>query len=171
MPREELAFHPEYQAYYDQPAGKEHYRLLEGISDASSGIVVDVGTLFGSSALALAHNPNVQVYSYDIKNHIPPHAAIRKVPNISFRIKDGIKAVPEFVRDTRVVCLDIDPHDGIQEAAFFDALVAHGYTGIVVCDDIHLNPAMEQWWGSITQRKEDKTAEGHWSGTGIVYFD
>ena len=133
--------------------------------------MVDVGTLFGSSALALSHNPDVRVVSYDIKNHIPPHAKIRDVSNLAFRIKDGVKPVPEFVRDTRVICLDIDPHDGVQEKAFFDALVEHGYRGMVVCDDIHLNPAMEGWWNSVEQRKEDRTADGHWSGTGIVYFD
>jgi hypothetical protein len=171
MPRVELAFQSEYQGYYDEPAGKEHYRMLEELSSKAVGMVVDVGTLYGSSALALAHNPSVQVVSYDIKNHIPDGAVIRKVPNITFKIRDGIKAVPEFVHTTSLIVLDIDPHDGVQETEFFKALVENGYKGTVVCDDIHLNPAMEAWWAGIEQRKEDKTAEGHWSGTGVVYFE
>jgi protein-L-isoaspartate O-methyltransferase len=170
MPRPELDFQKEYQGYFDEPAGKEHYRLLEKLSLKASGLVVDVGTLYGSSALALSHNPEVRVVSYDIKNHIPDAAAIRAVPNITFVIGDGVKAVPEFAKLTDLIVLDIDPHDGIQEAAFFAALVDNGYAGIVVCDDIHLNAAMEAWWASIEQRKEDLTLEGHWSGTGIVYF-
>jgi len=171
MPRAELAYKPDYQGYYDEPAGKEHYRMLEDLSSKATGMVVDVGTLYGSSALALAHNPSVQVVSYDIENHIPEKEIIRQVPNITFRLLDGIKAIPEFVDKTSLIVLDIDPHDGIQETAFFKALVEYKYKGIVVCDDIHLNPAMEAWWVGIQQRKEDKTHEGHWSGTGIVYFD
>lgn len=170
MPRSELEFQKEYQGYFDEPAGREHYRLLEKLSSEASGTIIDVGTLYGSSALALAANPDVRVITYDIKNHIPVNAGIRSVPNIEFRIRDGVLAVPDFVSETQLIVLDIDPHDGIQEAAFFEALEQHGYKGIVVCDDIHLNPAMEAWWSGIKQPKEDVTPQGHWSGTGIVSF-
>lgn len=171
MPRPELAHVPEYQRYFDEPAGREHYRLLEELSEAYEGdVVVDVGTLYGSSALALAANPKVQVWTYDIRSHVPETAGVREVPNISFRIKDGIEAVPDFVDKTSLILLDVDPHDGEQEARFFEALAKHGYRGDVVCDDIHLNPAMKAWWESVTLPKEDLTHKGHWSGTGIVHF-
>lgn len=171
MPRPELAFQPLYQQYFDQPAGKEHYRLLEQLAAEESGVVVDVGTLYGSSALALSSNPDVHVWSYDIVSHIPEDALIRSTPNISFYLKNGIDAVPDFVDKTKLIVLDVDPHDGEQEKAFFEQLVKYGYKGRVVCDDIHLNTAMMTWWDSVSQRKEDVTKEGHWSGTGIVYFD
>ena len=169
--RPELSFTPEYQGYFDLPAGREHYRLLEKLAAQATGVVVDVGTLYGSSALALASNPEVQVWSYDITNNIPQGAAIRRVPNIDFRLQDGIQAIPEFVDKTSLILLDVDPHDGIQEQEFMRVLAEHGYKGVVVCDDIHLSPQMSAWWNGIQQRKEDKTSEGHWSGTGIVYFD
>jgi predicted O-methyltransferase YrrM len=42
-----------------------------------------------------------------------------------------------------LILLDIDPHDGIQEAKFLDILRRIQYQGIVIMDDIHLNPAMD----------------------------
>ena len=177
MSRPELAFAPAYQRYFDEPAGREHYRLLEKLSaeSAPGSVLVDVGTLHGSSALALAANPAVEVWSYDISSHIPAAdrggAAMRATPNISWRLQNGIAAIPEFAGRTSLILLDVDPHDGVQELEFFAGLARAGYRGRVVCDDIHLNEAMRAWWAGVTQRKEDWTAQGHWSGTGIVYFD
>lgn len=168
--RPELAFVPQYQLYFQKEAGVEHYRLLEDLVVGKKGVVVDVGTLYGSSALALSSNPDVHVWSYDIVDHIPRDAIIRDVPNISFRLQNGIDAIPDFVSKTDLILLDVDPHDGVQEKQFFDALVAHGYKGVVVCDDIHLNDAMRTWWNAIELPKEDVTDKGHFSGTGIVTF-
>jgi len=169
--RKELDFVPQYQGYFEQPAGKEHYRLLEEFVRGKRGVVVDVGTLYGCSALALASNPDVEVWTYDIVNNIPDWAGVRTVPNISFRIKNGIDAIPDFVGQTDLILLDVDPHDGLQEAAFFEALRRHNYRGAVLCDDIHLNPAMQRWWDSIPAGvKQDLTSEGHYSGTGLVTF-
>jgi hypothetical protein len=162
---------PEYQRYFVEPEGVEHYRLLEQLtSDMDGQIVVDVGTLYGLSAFAMSRNPNVEVWTYDIQSFIPDNAPIKKRPNISFRIKNGIEAIPDFVDKTTLIMLDIDPHDGTQERQFIDALVEHKYTGQVVCDDIHLNDAMKSFWDSVTQRKEVRK-DGHHSGTGIIYFE
>lgn len=160
---------PEYVGYYTSP--KEHYSLLKNMCHEMSGLVVDIGTLYGMSALALSTNPELEIWSYDISNHIPMDAPIRTIPNISFRLKNGIDAIPDFATKTNFIVLDIDPHDGVQEQAFIEGLVQHGFKGRVLCDDIHLNPAMETFWNSISQRKEDITEQGHWSGTGIIYFD
>lgn len=161
----------EYRGYFQEPAGVEHYRLLESLVASYDGeVVVDVGTLYGLSALALASNPRVEVWSYDIHSHIPQDARIRTVPNISFRLKNGIDAIPDFVSKTTLIMLDIDPHDGIQERTFVDALIQHQYKGVLVCDDIDLNDSMRSFWDSITLRKE-RRQDGHHSGTGIIYFD
>ncbi len=166
-----LDFCPQYQEYFRKSPGVEHYRLLESlVKNRHGGIVVDVGTLYGSSALALSSNPRVEVWTYDIVNHIPESARIRHIPNISFRIMNGIQAVADFAHKTDLIVLDIDPHDGIQEPQFFEALRMHGYRGIVVCDDIHLNPRMEAWWQSIILPKADLTSLGHSTGTGIISF-
>lgn len=160
---------PEYGLFYSSP--REHYSLLQTLCHDMSGLVVDIGTLFGMSALAMSTNPNLEVWSYDITNHIPADAPIRDVPNISFRLKNGIDAIPDFVTKTSFIVLDIDPHDGKQEKDFLQRLEYQGFKGRVLCDDIHLNPAMEAFWFSVTQRKEDLTEQGHWSGTGLIYFD
>ena len=73
--------------------------------------------------------------------------------------------------------LDVDPHDGLQEINIIQALLTIGYTGIIVCDDIHLNEQMEDWWSVkmptfFPQLKQvDLTKYGHWSGTGAIVFD
>lgn len=162
----------EYQRYFVEGEGVEHYRLLERLSSEleDGEIIVDVGTLYGLSALALASNPKVEVWTYDIQSFIPNEAAIKTKPNISFRIKDGIEAIPDFVHKTKLIMLDVDPHDGEQERRFIQQLVKHSYVGRVVCDDIHLNDAMKAFWESVTQRKEVRS-DGHFSGTGIIYFE
>lgn len=163
---------PSFQQFYNMPAGQDHYRLLEQLSREYAGdLVVDIGTFFGCSALALATNPRVTVWTYDIESFVPETAAIRDVPNITFHVKNGLNAIPDFVHKTSLIMLDVDPHDGVQEALFLDKLALYGYKGIVVCDDIHLNDEMQAWWQSITRRKEDVTHKGHATGTGIVYFD
>jgi len=161
----------EYVQYYSQPEGQEHYRLLEQIVQGKRGVVVDLGTLYGLSALALSRNPYVEVWSYDIVNHIPADAPIRLIPNISFRIKNGLEAIPDFVHRTDLIVLDIDPHDGIQEKQCVELLLEYGYRGMLICDDIHLNASMQKWWDAVDLPKEDVTSRGHHSGTGIIHFN
>ena len=61
-------------------------------------------------------------------------------------------------------------HDGKFENAFYQ-LIRHDYKGILIVDDIHYNAEMERFWSKITEHKEDITEIGHYSGTGIVYFN
>lgn len=172
MGRAELSFVPTYQAYFDHPPGVEHYRLLESlVADLTPGsVVVDVGTLYGSSALAMASNADVTVWTYDITDHIPRDALIRTVPNIIFKLQNGIHAIKDFVDKTSLILLDIDPHDGVQEKEFFEELVRCGYKGRVLCDDIHLNDVMQTWWNSIEQKKRRSHEERSLVGDGDGLF-
>jgi hypothetical protein len=52
-----------------------------------------------------------------------------------------------------------------------------GFKGILLLDDIHLNPEMEKWWkelqdsaGKLGFVAYDVSNVGHFSGTGLLDF-
>lgn len=147
--------------------GVEHYRLLSRIVKLLPGEnVVDIGTYEGCSALAMAAEPSTTVISYDIMNRIH---RLPKESNIDYRVVNLLRT--KVIPETRFIMLDVDPHDGIQEPMFMKLFDAVRYKGIVMLDDIHLNPPMQRWWDSIKREKVDLVGLGHHSGTGMVYFD
>ena len=178
--------------FFGQDAGREHYKLLGWLSmrglksflgSSTPGgtpetpeTFVDMGTLFGYSALALALNPIHKVVTYDIADctsGVPPDRTYRAVPNIEFRQRDA--TTPEEIvwiaKNASIVLLDIDPHDGTSEARALAELQRAGFKGLLVCDDIHLNSGMQKFWADIALPKWDITHMGHWSGTGLVCYD
>jgi predicted O-methyltransferase YrrM len=167
---------PAYAKYFMADVGREHYKLLSHLTSQlpDGSTVVDLGTLNGSSALALASNPNIKVVTYDIVNNLPdPNItkSILHMKNTEFRLKDGIQDMKAYIDMAPLIFLDVDPHDGVQEKRFFELLIENNYKGVVVCDDIHLNADMDALWNWIPKPKIDVTKYGHWSGTGIVLFD
>jgi predicted O-methyltransferase YrrM len=155
-------------------AGNEHYRLLAHISKqlAPDSIVLDIGACYGASALALAVNDKVTVYSYDLTMKLsenPKDKTIKDISNIKFFVKNSLED-KELIQQATMIFLDVDPHDGIQEVEILQKFREYGFRGFVILDDIHLNPAMEKMWQNIPERKEDITKYGHYSGTGIAYF-
>ena len=72
-----------------------------------------------------------------------------------------------------LVLLDVSPHDGDKEQKFFDELRRRSFEGILILDDIYwkLDKGMTSFWESITLKKIDVTAIGHYTGTGIVVFN
>ena len=147
----------------------EHYKFLAYMSQVFKGqTVFDIGTYYGESALALAYDTTTTVVSYDIVDlkriKYPPS-------NIEFNIGD-------FRNDPRLlsspfIFIDVDPHDGLQEAEFHKFFLQTGYKGITVWDDIHLSPQMNAWWDSVDNTvvsKIDITELGHHSGTGMIIY-
>lgn len=80
--------------------------------------------------------------------------------------------------------IDIDPHDGILEHEMFVWLKNNNYKGIILYDDIFLKSGhiangysateynMIEFWNKIpSENKLNLTHVGHYSGTGLVYFD
>jgi hypothetical protein len=169
-----MSWHPEYLGYFLAKPGSEHHSLLSFLTRQlpEDSTVVDLGTLYGASALALAHGiPSGKVITYDIRDNIPPAVAtIRNVGNIEVRIRDGILDSDAYL-DAKLILLDVDPHDGIQERHFIQRMMHSQYKGVVVCDDIYCNAAMKSFWDWIPLEKHDVTQFGHCSGTGIVVFD
>ena len=162
------------------PSG-EHYKLLATIASRFvRGRFYDVGTYLGHSALALAHRSvelGNRVISYDIedcfiKGAQPDASSIKSHPCIELRVKDALEDVAEIAANADIVLLDVTPHDGKQERVFIAELIRLGFKGVLLLDDIHLNPDMNALWQWVpAPRKIDLTEVGHWSGTGVAVFD
>lgn len=174
-----LDWTPQFKQYLNKDAGEEHYKLLnylaKKLSEGKQGAVIsDVGTFCGSSALAfaLAH-PSVSVVTYDIMNPIPTAnniKTINNIPNIKRKYMSCQLDIPNIVKSD-LVLLDMETHDGKQEKRFVELLMAGGYKGVMVVDDINTHQGMRDFWSWIPLKKLDVTQHGHWTGTGIVVFD
>jgi hypothetical protein len=158
--------------------GKEHYRLLAECSRLFTGQnIVDIGTHQGCSAYVLAHNENNTVYTFDIVDHVTDER-VRKRSNIKFVLCDLWNQVARepwvsLLLASPLIFLDVDPHNGQMELTFYQFLVANKYQGLLVCDDIwYFKEMRDNFWYKIPpQFKYDLTAQGHWSGTGVVVCD
>tara|TARA_R110000851_G_scaffold94442_1_gene205265 strand:+ start:365 stop:952 length:588 start_codon:yes stop_codon:yes gene_type:complete len=146
----------------------EHYKLVKYLSDKfSDQTLLDLGTREGISALCMAPTKN-KVVTYDI---LPIHLPfLNKYTNVEFKQLDINLETKENLLQSPLMLLDVDPHDGKQETVFLKTLRDIKYKGLVVLDDIRLNPHMIQMWESIPETKYDLTAWGHFSGTGLVDF-
>lgn len=173
-----MQWNPNAFGFFQQGPGQEHYRLLADLSAQlrPGSKVADVGTLYGASALALSSNPEVHVTTYDIHPCIPSVGNVLTAlnrPNIRAKVMSGQLDIA-YIATCDMVMLDIDPHDGEQETKFIQLLIDHGFRGILVCDDINLNPNMSSFWEEgipATIKKIEATKLGHWTGTGIAVFD
>lgn len=165
-------FHSNKQ-YFDLDSGVEHYKILTYLTKfMTCNTFIDIGTYLGFSALALSHDDNKHVITYDIFDSIPDNATtstIKQKQNITCKLMNCIDDI-DVVINTQFICLDIG-HDGHDEAEILQQLQLKGYKGIVFMDDIHLNDEMKKLWESIQLTKIDVTKYGHWSGSGIVIFD
>ena len=115
--------------------------------------------------MALSYNLSNRVISYDIVRRVSPI----NLPNIEFRVKHALVEDREELLSSPLILLDT-AHDGIFEQRVYNALVEDGYQGLLLLDDICLNPAMQSFWDEISLEKLGLTPVGHWSGTGLVRF-
>jgi predicted O-methyltransferase YrrM len=165
---------PDMDPKYHEPAGIEHYRLLEHFtSRVSHATIVDIGTYTGLSALALSTNPTNTVLSFDIE--VKPNLPVR--PNIQYLTDDlmtpaGRTKWKHTLLSAPFIFLDIDPHEGTREYEFYKWLRDNQYGGFVICDDIWYFAAMQDnFWSKIPDaHKLSATYAGHWSGTGLLRF-
>ncbi len=149
--------------FFNAEPGKEHYRLLAWLSLQFSGVTIcEVGTLDGCGTLALSHNPENRVVSFDVRFYddraeMPDNAELKLVYD---GFMDEVAKCPLIFYDTM--------HDGVLEREFVEELRKRDYKGLVVFDDIYLNEPMKQFWYTLSGKKEDWTDIGHWSGTGVL---
>jgi len=145
----------------------EHYRLLAYFSMIKNNSqYLDIGTLRGASAVALAYNRSNKVISYDISNNRITSVGI---PNVEFRIGDVLEESNSFFKSFPLISLDVD-HSGAFEKKFMKRMKDIGFSGLLLLDDINLNEPMRKFWNSIKLTKYDLTGFGHHSGTGLVDF-
>lgn len=152
--------------------GGEHYKLLSYLSDLfENEIILDLGTRDGLSALVLSKNKKNKVITYDL---LPKPSEMLKfenlIPNCEFKQLNIFDEDTDIIKKSKLIFLDLDPHDGIQETKFIEVLESIDYKGIIVCDDIEWFPAMSYWWNKLSQKKYNVTKYGHGSGTGIIDF-
>lgn len=150
-------------------SGKEHYRLLSFLSKNNfSSSFIDIGTFRGSSALAFSFNEKNIVHSFNIEDQLE---LIEKPKNIIFHIDDVMNSDhTEKLLSSKVILLDTF-HDGIFESKFLNYLDEIKFKGVVIMDDIHYFGDLTRLWDSITKEKYDITEIGHWSGTGLIYYN
>jgi predicted O-methyltransferase YrrM len=161
----------EFKTYFLAQPGAEHYRLLASISELyNNETLLDIGTYKGCSSLALSYNNSNKIISFDvIENSVQLH----NIPkNIEFVIDDiTLPKYHELLINSPFIFLDTD-HDGSFENKFYEYLIEINWNGTLLLDDIYLNDIMKKFWNMIpTNKKEDITKIGHWSGTGIVNFE
>ncbi len=156
----------EARGFFILEPGQEHYKLLAYLSTLQDGIEIsDIGTYKGCSALVLSYNDKNRVFSYDISDMVK---IFNQPDNIEFRIIQD--SYHKDILKSKLICLDTI-HDGIHEKEVIDFLIKNNWKGILILDDIHHFPEQNKLWNSIKLRKEDITHLGHWSGTGIIYFE
>lgn len=165
--------------YYELKSGEQEYRLYSYLSTYFNDIIIlDLGTSHGTSAIALSHNNNNKIISYDIvdcinnKNH-----KIYTKENIDFRIKSVLDDLTgDLLSKIKIVMIDID-HYGEMEKNIIDKLEELNFSGIIILDDLFnhpdkiINESMKNLWDNIKYKKIDVTKYGHWSGTGIVFMN
>ena len=153
----------------DNPPGIVPYKLYAYLSTTfNDGIILDLGTNKGGSALAASFNPKNHVLSYDINDF--GQKGVEK-DNITFKIMDWQSDDEIDYEKIKMIIIDTD-HSGSQENAFMKWLTSKGWSGILLLDDIYLNHNMVGMWENISASKREVTRLGHHRpcGTGIVEF-
>jgi len=157
---------------FNELAGRSHYRLLAHISKTYDNLkIIDIGTHYGWSALSLSINKNNKIITYDLQNFLKDVTpSILEINNVTFKQKDFLDDLSEL-EGTDLIFLDVDPHDGFQEKRIYNSLIENKFDGVLLVDDIHLNYNMQSFWNDIHLPKQDLTEFGHYSGTGLVFFN
>ena len=165
----------------DNIAGIVPYRLYAHLSTLfDDGVILDIGTLYGSSALALSYNTKNHVKSYDLSEKSKIAQRMER-DNIDWNIMDFREDESIEWDKVKMIVVDTD-HTGEQEVEFMKFLIAKDWKGIMCFDDIHLNRAMIDFWecfdddikadltewgqGVFNAESPDKTC-----GTGFVELD
>lgn len=148
-----------------QPAGVEHYRLLCLLSQwFANSVIYEIGTWLGAGTICLAYNKNNRVVSYDIEYNVD----VKRLDNMEFRIGD-YKNDKELL-NSPFIFVDVN-HEGTIEREIYEYLISNKYKGFTLWNSINLNLAMRNFWTTVAMEKYDLTRYGHYSGTGVVFFE
>jgi predicted O-methyltransferase YrrM len=142
----------------------EHYKLLSHISSlVTNETILDLGTRDGLSALVLAKNGQNRVITYDLESkHL--------FSNLEFKQMNVFNEDLDVFRTSKIIFMDLDPHDGHQEKRMVELLDSIEWNGVLIADDIEWFPGMKNWFDTLNKTKYNVTKWGHGSGTGIIDF-
>lgn len=161
---------PTYKQYFLREAGVEHYKLISWVASLfPNQTVMDIGTHYGNSSVAMSKSKDVTVLSYDI---VEMKQLFQPFPDNCI-YKTGDFREDSVTLNCPFIFIDVDPHDGIQEKDFHNFFLEKQYKGITLWDDISANIEMRKWWNGIDGtivKKVDLTEVGHWSGTGMIIY-
>lgn len=151
------------------PPGKSPFKLYSHLSTLfDNAIILDVGTEYGNSALSFSYNQTNTVISYNI---VEEGASNINKKNIVWKVMDFRDDEEIDYDKVKMICIDVDPHDGTQEIDMINFLKEKKWSGVLLLDDIHNNAQMENFWNSLDfpdDKKLDITSIGHCSGTGLI---
>jgi hypothetical protein len=172
----EKSEHYELNEFLEKP-GKNHYYLLAYLSTKFNNTnIIDIGTHYGKSALALSYNSSNTVHTFNIQDQIS-NPDIKNTENIQTHIENLLDPIIQekwtpIILQCPFIVFDIDPHNGTDEIEFYQYLQKIQYSGFLVCDDIwYYKPMRDIFWYNIPdETKYDVTLMGHSSGTGIISF-
>lgn len=153
--------------------GREPYAFYAYLSTMfDNGTILDIGTLFGSSALALSYNLNNKVITYDVNVH-NDHSYLSERSNITWKHVNFMEDSTIDWKNINMILIDTD-HTGVQETEFMQFLIEKNWSGLLLLDDIHLNQQMEEFWDNFDDDiKIDVSDIAHSlpCGTGFVEFN
>ena len=182
----------------DEVLGVDGYMvILAALSHYfNDSIIVELGTLYGNSAAALAYIKTNKVYTYDIesKEEAISKFKLKEFKNIEYIITNCIEdnwqrqTDRDIFLSSKLIFLDVDPADGnikgVQENKVLNFLISNNWKGILVCDDIgaewidefrdeaYTTLPIREWWDSIDLPKFNIINNySSPTGTGIICFD
>lgn len=144
-----------------------YYRMLRAYASIHRPRACEVGTRHGSSAFALARGgAAVTCYDIDLRElaHRPTLEALG-VRLVQLAHPGDCSRIDFTPYDFLFV--DIGSHEGMHERAIHERLLAAGWPGVVMYDDI--NWGMRPFWDSIAFDKVETDWHGD-SGFGIVVY-
>ena len=182
---------------YKDSFGFHYYSILAYLSTLfNDSIIVDLGTLYGNSAAALASNKSNKIYTYDIESRDEAISKfkLKEFENIEYIITNCIEdnwqrqTDQDIILASKLIFLDVDPLDGNvkgeQEDKVLNFLISNNWKGVLVCDDIgaewvdeyrsatYTTLPIREWWESINLPKFNVINNySSPTGTGIICFD
>lgn len=136
-----------------------YYRFLYELSSIlRPSLTIETGTRNGISAIHLAlGNPDGKVVTVDIDPQAKVRVDSEKIRNLTAVTSDSVKAVPRILAlagsHADIVFFDSDHRYDVisSEYTAYRPLVKLG--GIMLFDDIHLNPEMKRFWDRLADPK------------------
>ena len=158
-----------YHGYFNDPSGRDHYRLLRYLAKQINGPIVEIGTHVATSVVALSADTTYPIVTYDIENI--KQREFEDLTTVTFRICEFSNDTEyrDFILAASMIFIDA-PHDGAFETFCYQWLKDNGYKGLTIWDDIYLNEPMRQFWSQVDLPKQDISKYGHITGTGAIFF-